>query len=92
MITLREHRRGSIVLALFGFSGWATEAVGDQLVLREDLFWPPAVKLKSREVGVFVCQLTRDASEGGDVDQSRMQPASCAVIPLGAKIIEDLLR
>jgi len=92
VITLREHRRGSIVLALFGFSGWATEAVGDQLVLREDLFWPPAVKLKNREVGVFVCQLSRDASTTGETDQSRVQPASCEVIPLEAKIIEGLLR
>jgi len=91
VISLRDHRRGSIVLAVFGFSGWATEAVGGQLVLKEDLFWPPAVKLKTREVGVFVCQLTRGAPVGADEDQGQVQPAACEVIPLGMRIIEDLL-
>jgi len=91
VISLKDHRRGSIVLAVFGFSGWATEAIGGQLVLKEDLFWPPAVKLKTREVGVFVCQLTREASDNTRGDQGHMQPVVCEVIPLGARIIEELL-
>jgi DNA-binding Xre family transcriptional regulator len=91
VISLKDHRRGSLVLALFGFSGWATEAIGGQLVLKEDLFWPPAVKLKTREIGVFVCQLTRTASDNAGVDQGHLQTGACEVIPIGERVIANLL-
>jgi len=41
VISLKDHRRGVLVLAILPFSGWATEAIGGQMVLKEDLFWPP---------------------------------------------------
>lgn len=91
VISLKDHRRGSLVLAVFGFSGWATEAIGGQLVLKEDLFWPPTVKLKTREVGVYVCQLTHSVSDNEDADQGRIRTGACEVIPLGERTLADLL-
>jgi hypothetical protein len=60
-------------------------------VLKEDLFWPPAVKLKTREVGVFVCHLTRDPSDQADADQGHIRTGACEVTPLGERIIGNLL-
>jgi len=91
VISLKDHRRGSLVLAVFGFSGWATEAIGGQLVLKEDLFWPPAVKLKTREIGVFVCQLTRGSSDEAHAEQGHVRTGACEVIALGERTITNLL-
>jgi len=91
VISLKDHRRGTLVLAIFGFSGWATEAIGGQLVVKEDLFWPPAVKLKTREVGVFVCRLTHAPADATGADQGRIQTGDCEVIPLGEHTITNLL-
>ncbi|MGE5296778.1 MAG: helix-turn-helix domain-containing protein [Solirubrobacterales bacterium] len=91
VVSLKDHRRGSLVLAIFGFSGWATEAIGGQMVLKEDLFWPPTVKLKTREVGVYVCQLTNIASAKDDADQGHIQTGACEVIPLGERTLANLL-
>ena len=91
VISLKDHRRGSLVVALFGFSGWATEAVGGQLVLKEDLFWPPAVKFKTREIGVYVCQLTHGFPDATSSDQGRVQAAACEVIALGERTLTNML-
>jgi len=84
VITQREHRRRRITLAAFGFSGWATEAVGEQLVLREHLFWPPSTELKAKDVGIYICkfkyppQLEALRSGTGAEDAS----IQCEVLPL----------
>jgi hypothetical protein len=90
VITLRDHRTSSLVLAIFGLSGLATEAVGEQLAIKEDLFWPPAVRLKSKDVGVHVCRLTY-ALDGDDPSQGRVKASSCEVISLGKRTLERFL-
>ncbi len=91
VISLKDHRRGSLVLAIFGVSGWATEAIGGQLVLKEDLFWPPVVKLKTREIGVYVCQLTHGLSDETHADEGHVQMGACEVTALGERTIANLL-
>ena len=90
VITVRDHRSGSMVLAIFGLSGLATEAVGEQLVLKEDLFWPPAVRFKSKDVGVYICRLTY-APNGDSPSQGRIKAGSCEVISLGERTLERFL-
>ncbi len=92
VISVTDHRRKSMALAIFGFSGRATEVVGEQLTVREDLFWPPAAKLKGKEVGVFICRLTYTPSETEDDLQGRVQLGSCEVIPLAPRTLERFLQ
>jgi transcriptional regulator with XRE-family HTH domain len=91
VVSLKDHRRKSATLAIFGFSGRATEAVGEQLTLREDLFWPPAVKLKTKDIGVFVCRLTYSPSGREEDLQGRVQMNSCDVIPVAPRTLERFL-
>jgi len=91
VITLKDHRRKSTALAIFGFSGRATEAVGEQLTLREDLFWPPAVKLKTKDIGVFICKLTYTPSSTDEESQGRIQMSSFDVIQVAPRILERFL-
>ena len=91
VIALTDHRRRSVALAVFGFSGRATEAIGRQLLLREDLFWPPSgIKLKAREVGVFICQLTY-APPGKGIAEGQGQVRSFEVIPLSERTLKAFL-
>ena len=92
VISLKDYRRNVTALAVFGFSGRATEAVGEQLALREDLFWPPTVRHKAKDVGVFICKLDYAPSDEADEDQGRFQMDSCDVIPLTARTLERFLR
>lgn len=92
VISLKDHRRKMTALAVFGFSGRATEAVGEQLALREDLFWPPAVRHKTKDVGVFICKLDYAPTDKADEAQGHFQMDSCDVIPLTARTVERFLR
>jgi len=91
VIAVNDHRRKSITLALFGFSGRATEAIGKELVHKEDLFWPPTLKLKTREVGVFICRLAYTPSEGEHDAQGEVQVQTCDVTPLEARTLEKFI-
>jgi hypothetical protein len=92
VITLKDHRTKSIILAVFGFSGLATKAVGDQLVHKEHQFWPPPMEFKSREVGVHLCQLTYVPSDGTDELQEDSRTSTCEVVTLGDRMLKQFLR
>lgn len=92
VISVKEHRRKAVMLAIFGFSGRATEAVGEQIMMREDLFWPPAVRLKARDLGVFVCRMAYAPHEGDSDSQGRVRISDCEVIPLAPRTLERLLK
>lgn len=92
VVSVNDHRRKSITLALFGFSGRATEAIGKELVHKEDLFWPPTLKLKTREVGVFICRLTYKPSESEHDSQGEVQMQTCDVTRLEDKTLEKFIR
>jgi len=91
VIAVNDHRRKSITLALFGFSGRATEAIGRQLVGKEDLFWPPTLKRKNREVGVFICRLTYTPSESEYDSRGDVQMQTCEVTRLEEKTLDKFV-
>jgi DNA-binding Xre family transcriptional regulator len=91
VISVNDHRRKSITLALFGFSGRATEVIGKQLVSNEDLFWPPNLRRKTREVGVFICRLTYKPSEKEYDAQGEVQMQTCQVTRLEEKTLEKFV-
>ena len=92
VITLRDKRRKATALAVFGFSGRATEAIGEQLTLREDLFWPPPVELKHKKVGVFLCKLTYAPCETDEESQGHIRLNSFDALPVEPRILERFLR
>lgn len=91
VISMREHRRKAVDLAVFGFSGRATEAAGEQLLMREDLFWPPPVRLKTRDIGVYICRMAYAPHHADSDSEGRVQISSCDVIPLADRILERLV-
>ncbi len=92
VISVNDHRSTSVILAVFGFSGLATRAVGEQLVLKEHLFWPPCTELKDRDIGVYICELTYEPSDRGDELQEDTQTSSCKVTRLHDRTLKRFLR
>ncbi|MFC1652913.1 helix-turn-helix domain-containing protein [Planctomycetota bacterium] len=82
VITLHDHRRKAITLAAFGFTGRATEAVGEQLVNKEQLFWPPATQLTAMDVGVYICELTYPQPSMKKKTSLSTDSVDCEIIPL----------
>ena len=92
VIAVNDYSHNAITLALFGFSGRATESVGRQLVLKESQFWPPTVELKGKDVGIYLCQLAYEASEStSDLSQGHSKE-TCVIQPLNERTIKRLVR
>jgi hypothetical protein len=92
VISVNDHHHKAVTLAVFGFSGLATKAIGEQLVLKEHLFWPPSTELGDREVGVCICKLTYASSGRTDDMHEDADVSSCEVIPLGDRAMRRFLR
>lgn len=92
VISVNDHRSGSITLAVFGFSGLATRAVGEYLVMKEHEFWPPGTELRDKEIGVYICKLTYASSRGGDGLQDDTKASSCDVTALSDRALKRFLR
>jgi len=56
IIELYDPGTKSLEIALFGFSGRTTEAVGNQFFQNKDRFWPPPVQFKGKQIGVYICR------------------------------------
>jgi DNA-binding Xre family transcriptional regulator len=92
IISVNDHRNKSVTLAVFGFSGLATRAVGEHLVLKEHLFWPPCIELKDMEIGVYICKLTYSPAEHLDDLQEDTLKSTCEVLPLDEDTLKRFLR
>jgi len=76
LILTRDPGTESLEMALFGFSGKGTEALGWHLAHGSDEFWPPYVDFKGRQVGVYVCRVNIGAGiEGDDAREVRESKA-----------------
>jgi transcriptional regulator with XRE-family HTH domain len=51
-----------VELAVFGFSGWGTEALGRQLLRDPKPFWPPYYTWKCKQLGIYVCRFGMEAT------------------------------
>ncbi len=92
VISVNDRRNRSVTLAVFGFSGLATRAVGEQLVLKEHLFWPPCTELKDKEIGVYICKLTYAPATHSDELQEDAETSSCDVVALNDRTLKRFLR
>ncbi len=91
IITLHDPGTGAIVVAVFGFSGRATDAVGKQLLLSKDRFWSSLVKVRGKEVGIFICSFELDESSQVDEDEEP-RIKNLNIISLNEKILKKHLR
>ena len=56
VLIVRDPSVGALEMAVFGFSGLGTEAIGDQLLMKPELFWSDHAKINGKQVGVYVCR------------------------------------
>ena len=92
VIAVNDYTHNAITLALFGFSGRATESVGRQLVLKENQFWPPTVELKGKDVGIYLCQLSYEATDPSSDLHQGLPKETCVIQPLNDRTIKRLVR
>jgi hypothetical protein len=71
----------SLEVALFGFSGEGTAAVGEYFLSHADEFWPPNAELAGRQVGVHICRFTETGAG-----------RTCVVETLPKAILEEFAR
>ncbi len=83
VIVARNTGTNTVTLALLGFSGYATEAVGAHIVAHGEEYWPPEVRSRGKIIGVYAVGITYPKASAGDAPQ---EPA-IKVIPLTAEVL-----
>jgi len=99
VIVVRE--ADNVEMAAFGFSGRATNAIGNALLEKSEQFWPEtdskdcnAIVVGKREVGVYICQVTF-SEEGKNVQDwayESFENDVVNVISLSHKVLSKFLR
>ena len=94
-------READIVeLAAFGFSGRATNAIGNALLQKSEQFWAATDKVGSntvvtggKEIGIFIChvKLSEDKTKGKDSACGNFENDVVKIIPLNQKVLEKFL-
>lgn len=92
IISIYDHSTKSVTIAVFGFSGRATDALGRQIILKEHLFWPPYLEHKGKEIGVFICRLDFPAKSYLSGQEDFISTESCEIKKISAKILQKYLR
>ncbi len=82
---------GAVELAVIGFSGRATEAVGNTLIDKPHLFWPPEVTVGRKSIGVYLCHIRFGKSSAG-TKKDTLGFASAKVIALDEATLKEYLR
>lgn len=91
VIVVREPGLKTLEMAIFGFSGQATSALGSHLFL-DDRFWPPHCEAGGKEIGIYICRLELQVQTPlitGEEEILEIQ--NCEVIPLSESTLEKHL-
>ncbi|MFC1707120.1 helix-turn-helix domain-containing protein [Planctomycetota bacterium] len=56
VVTVDDPGTRVLSVALFGYSGTGTAAMGTQLLFNPGNFWPPYVQARGQRIGVYVCR------------------------------------
>ncbi|HUT36376.1 MAG TPA: hypothetical protein VNE39_23010 [Planctomycetota bacterium] len=90
VVTVRDPGTNALVVAVFGFSGYGTEAMGKVLTEHAGSLWSHEVAAGRRRVGVYFCRLrlTEATSERGDRTVVVQQ---ADVVPLNDKVLKSRL-
>jgi hypothetical protein len=87
VISLKDNNDHFMALSIFGFTGRATQAIGERLDAWAENFWPPTALIKSKEIGIYICKL-QYAPEKADDDQGRIELNSFDILPLSKQTIK----
>jgi len=90
VITLYDPGTKAVEVAAFGFSGRATDAVGEQLILDKGHFWPPSIKVKGKQIGIYICRFDFTGSQSIKGTEE-VQVKKTDIISLDEKILKKYL-
>lgn len=90
VITSYEPGTKGLLLAVFGLSGRASEALGRYLMQNVTPFWPPYAEKGGRKIGVYVCKIIYppSAEEPGEPGEAK----DVEVVPIDAAILTKYLK
>ncbi len=90
----------TVEMATFGFSGRATNAVGNALVQKSEQFWPDehtktsnTVKVGAKEIGIYLCmfEFCGENSKVTDGAYENFENDTVKVFPLSRKVLKKFL-
>lgn len=58
LITVYHPGTRTMHMAVLGFTGRSTEAIGTKLERDPESFWPPTIAYQGRRIGVYICRTT----------------------------------
>ena len=91
VITSSEPGSMGMLLAVFGLSGRASEALGRYLTRNPSPFWPPYAEKRGRRIGVYVCKIAyppNASDEPGKPDFA----TQVEILPIDAAILTKYLK
>jgi transcriptional regulator with XRE-family HTH domain len=91
VITAYEPGTKGMLLAVFGLSGRASEALGRYLTQNVTPFWPPYAEKHGRKIGVYVCKIIyppKSSTEPGEPGIAK----DVEVVPIDAAILTKYLK
>jgi hypothetical protein len=91
VITSYEPGTKRMLLAVFGLSGRASEALGRYLTQNVTPFWPPYAEKGGRQIGVYVCRITYPPQSFGDPDEPG-EAKDVEVVQIDAGILTEYLK
>lgn len=98
VIVIRE--ANNVELAVFGFSGRATNAIGNALLHKSEQFWPESdvetcntVVTGGKEIGIYICRVkfSEDKKNGQASICESFENDAVSIIPLNCKVLEKFL-
>jgi DNA-binding Xre family transcriptional regulator len=91
IITTNEHKSKVVEIAMFGFSGRATEALANVLGDKEPDFWPPSIAIKGKKIGIYICRLEFSSKQHYDNIEDGPILNKSKVIALSAATLKKYL-
>ncbi|MBM4041913.1 MAG: helix-turn-helix transcriptional regulator [Planctomycetes bacterium] len=90
VLTARDPGNNALVLAVFGFSGYGTEALGQWLIDHGDDLWEHEVATSKLRVSVCICRLLVSETITARGDR-RVEVKEASLIPIRKEILESRL-
>ena len=91
VITLWDPGLQKLEMAVLGFSGRSTDALGKQLTRASSgvcPFWPPTIKIENKELGIHICKYVYEDENEEDNDIEQLDVKDIEVISIDKKILK----
>lgn len=91
ILTIYDPGTQILEIAVFGFSGRGTAAMGKAMEQCADSFWPPEVEANGKRVGVYLCKFELSEELAADPDE-HVVAKKTKVISLDRDVLKKYLR